>query len=229
MRVRIMLAALLLVGLTLLTVPAYAGDSEIVLGTSLQSIMFIGTGATDSVGFDLGKCSGGVCTLSGVASGTGALTSKGIYDILSPSNLTLELTNPTTGLWTAVTSGNSIDFSYGPGGSLLTGDLNLLQFQQVSSKVSGGQAWYLTSADLTVTGGSLDITPGMSMKLFFNKVPGYFNTLLGPSNAGKTEATSFGHGTLTATPEPASILLLGTGFLVIGGVLRSRFRRVSTN
>jgi len=184
-------------------------------------------GSSDSVQMDLGSCTGGSCELTGVAKGTGLFASKGVYDITSPSNIEVDLTNSTTGLWTADSNGDTIEFSYGPGGSLLTGYLNLLQFQQIPSKVSGSQNWYLTSASLTVTGGSLDIAKGDQLNLVFNNVPAHLNSLLGPSGSGSTIVTSFGHGTLSPTPEAGSILLLGIGLLLVGTVLRTRLSRGS--
>lgn len=218
------LVVLVVVGLALGALPAHA-QSKIVMGSSVQGVTFTGVGSSNSVTLDLGKCSGTTCNLSGVAYGTGLLASKGVYDISAPSNLALQLTDPTTGLWTAITEGNSITFNYGKGGSLLTGVLNLLQFQQISNKVSGGKTWYLTSADLTVLGGSLQISKGMEMQVNFDNVPVNFNSLLGSGNLGVSETTAFGHGTLAATPEPTSVLLLGVGFLLVGAVLRARFRR----
>lgn len=204
---------------------AVASPDGITLGTAKGGSTFIGNGSSDSVGLDFGTCVSSTCTLSGVAWGTGMFQSSGSYTITSPENIDLVLTDPTTGLWTADTQANAIDFSYGTGGSLLTGVLNLLQFQQISQNKSGNNHWYLTSADVTITGGSLDITAGMSLQLFFNKVPIYFNNLLGSGNAGVTETTNFGHGTMTATPEPTSLLLFGIGWLVLGLVLRMRTRR----
>ena len=208
--------------LALCPLSAVASPDGITLGTANGSSTFIGNGSSDSVNLDFGSCVSSTCTLSGVAWGTGMFQSKGSYTITSPENIDLELTNPTTGLWTADTKSNSIAFSYGPGGSLLTGVLNLLQFQQISQKKSGKNNWYLTSADVTITGGSLDITPGMSLQLFFNKVPLSFNGLLGSANSGSSESTNFGHGTLSTTPEPATLVLFGVGLALIGSVLRMR-------
>ena len=212
--------ALGLAVLALCPLSAVATPDGITLGTAKGGSTFIGNGSTNSVDLDFGTCVSSTCTLSGTAFGTGMFQSKGSYSITSPENIDLMLTDPTTGLWTADTKANAISFSYGPGGSLLTGVLNLLQFQQISNKASGNNNWYLTSADVTITGGSLDITPGMSLELFFNKVPIYFNNLLGPGNAGVSETTNFGHGTMGATPEPASLLLFGIGWLLVGLVLR---------
>lgn len=208
--------------LALCPLSAVASPDGITLGTANGGATFIGNGSSNSVNMDFGTCVSTTCTLSGTAFGTGMFLSKGSYSITSPENIDLVLTDPTTGLWTADTKADTISFSYGPGGSLLTGSLNLLQFQQISSKVSGSDHWYMTSADVTITGGSLDITPGMSLQLFFNKVPIYFNNLLGAGNSGSSESTNYGHGTMSATPEPASLLLFGIGWLVVGFVLRMR-------
>jgi hypothetical protein len=218
---------LTVVALAGLLVPVSAvAQNSITLGTAYQGALFTGTGSSNSVALDLGTCSGGTCTLSGVGFGQGLFSSKALYDITSPTNLDLVLTNPSTGLWTVGNAANDIGFSYGPGGSLLTGTLNLLQFQEISPTKSHGQNWYLASADVTVTGGSLDPTPaGASMQLYFNNVPIYFNSLLGSGNVGHEESTLFGHGTVAPTPEPTSMLLLGAGFLLAGGVLRARVRR----
>jgi hypothetical protein len=221
------LVVVVLVGLAMGALPTHA-QNTIVLGSSTQGVTFTGTGNSNSVGLDLGSCSGGTCSLSGVAYGTGSLASKGVYDISSPSDLTLSLTDASTGLWTAVGDGNSVTFNYGTGGGLLTGVLNLLQFQQISNKVSGGKTWYLTSANLTVLGGSVEISKGMETQLNFDNVPVNFNSLLGAGNLGVSETSVFGHGTLAATPEPTSMLMLGAGFLLVGYVLRARFRRSLT-
>jgi hypothetical protein len=216
--------ALALAVLALCPSSAVATPGGITLGASNGGSTFIGNGSSDSVYLDFGKCVSSTCTLSGIGWGTGMFLSKGSYSITSPENMDLVLTDPTTGLWTADTKANAISFSYGTGGSLLTGVLNLLQFQQISSKKSGTNHWYLTSADVTITGGSLDITPGMSLQLFFSKIPIYFNNLLGSGNSGVSETANFGHGTMAATPEPASLLLFGIGWLLLGLVLRLRRR-----
>jgi len=60
----------------------------------------------------------------------------------------------------------------------------------------------------------------MNIKFFFTDPPKNINSLL--SDPGGNIAGNFGSARLTATPEPASILLLGSGFLLAAVVLRGR-------
>jgi len=244
---RIVLAVLVLTGLTLGSLPALATTTNISLpsgsalgsgvvhdfgdyvdlGMTNESLKFTGTGSSNSVSLDLGACSGGTCTLTGLANGYGTFgnPAHATFQITSPANINLMLTDPTLNIWTAQTNANAIHFQYGPGGSLLTGYMNLLQFQEVSPLVSHGNDWYLGTSQVTITGGSLDRTGGMSAQYLFVNSPAYFNTLLAPSSRGGTISTRWGEGPIFPTPEPASLLLLGSGFLVAGGVVRTRLRQ----
>ncbi len=200
------------------------------LGNPTQNIVLTGTGSTSSVDLDLGSCSHGTCTYSGLAYGYGTFDNpaRAPFAITSSANITLKLINPTTELWQAATNANSITFSYGTGGSLLHGYINQLEYQEVSPGASGGQDRYLGTANVTITGGSEDQTPGMQMQLLITNSPNYFNALLGPNNAGKTitiSSRNAGESPVYPTPEPATLALLGAGFLLASGVVRFRQRR----
>src|SRR5208337_780317 len=190
---RIVLAVLVLAALTFGSLPAVAAPfnpvvhdygSYVDLGNPTQSLVLTGTGSSNSVSFDLGSCSHGTCTYSGIAYGYGIFSNPHAapYAIHAPANLTLKLVNPTTELWEAATNANSITFSYGNGGSLLHGYINQLEYQEISPSVTHGQDRYLGTANVTITGGSLDSTPGMQMQLLITNTPQYFNSLLGANN-----------------------------------------------
>jgi len=253
---RLVLTLLVSVGSLLASLPAVATTTVlksgvvhdygnyIDLGQDTQAVTFTGTGSKNSVLLDFGSCTGGgggfvtqSCTMTGVAKGYGIFAGKtNTYKITSPANIKLDLTNPSTGVWTAVTAGNSIDLYFGTNGSLLKGYLNQLQLQQIPKPISGNADWYLGTAQLTVTGGSLDhqTSKGMSVQFLFSNVtyknaPSYINTLLGSSGKGHSISTTFGEGPIYSNPEPASVLLLGAGFLLAGAVVRYRSRRAATS
>src|SRR5215467_10007789 len=106
---KLAVAGFLLVGLSLIPKPLH-GQTEIVLGSSGQTAVFTGTSNSGSVAMELGSCSGVTCTLSGIAYGSGLLLSEGKYNMTSPGDLTLEFTDPATGL---IAQSNSMVFSYG--------------------------------------------------------------------------------------------------------------------
>jgi hypothetical protein len=234
---RFVLAVFVVTGLALGSLPAVAGPvmgmgivhdygNYVDLGTDIQKIVLTGTGSSTKLNIDLGSCSGGTCTLSGVAKGYGTFAppASALYTISSPANLTLKEINATTGLWEVASNANTIKFNYGTGGSLLTGYLNDLEFSQIPSVVSNGHDEYLGTANVTITGGSLDKTSGMEVQFLVTNSPKYFQSLTGSGNTGSSIAISYGEGPLYPTPEPATLALLGAGFLLVGGVVRTRFR-----
>jgi hypothetical protein len=141
--------------------------------------------------------------------------------------LTLTLTNAALGEWSI--SGPAINFYYGPSptgkNDLLTGTLNLLNLQELPGSKTG-QFDYTESANLIITGGSLASLLGgpsavLDVNMVFNSAVNIEN-LLGTTGHRWAYVTS---GTLTSAPEPASILLLGSGMLGMGSMLRVYARK----
>jgi len=236
------LGVLVLAALTFLSLPAFASPLNIQvhdygnyidLGKDTQAIVLTGTGSSNSLNLDLGSCSSGglasssTCTMSGLAKGYGTLDhpTGAQYSITSPANLHFLDVNPSTGLWQVASNANAIKIEYGPGGSLLTGYINMLQFQQIPTAQSNGHNEYLATGNVAVTGGSLDHSSGWQIQFVVSSTPSTFGTLLGPAQTGNNMSFKYGEGPLYPTPEPASLALLGAGFLMVGGVMRFRNRR----
>jgi PEP-CTERM motif-containing protein len=98
---------------------------------------------------------------------------------------------------------------------LLTGTLTFLNLQETPGTRTG-----TIGADMLVTGGSLAGNLGteavLDVNLLFNSKINIQN-LLGMTGKRWAHVTS---GTLVAAPEPGSILLLGSGLLGMGSMLR---------
>jgi hypothetical protein len=201
-------------------------QTSIVLGRANQTAHFVGLGSSNTVGFQFGFCrKDGVCKSSGTATGTGLLTSgPAPYSFTSTLNsITLTLLNAAAGTW-SVSETAPILFSYGKGGSLLTGDLNLLNFVEAPGSKQG-MFNYTASTNLVVTGGSL--------ASIFASSHGVLDVMLKFDNGKniqrllgnfKTLGAHIGGGEVLTTPEPTSLLLLGSGLLVLGTFLRFRRR-----
>jgi len=202
-------------------------QTKITLGTSTQLVTFKGMGSPspNELSITLGSCFGSNCRVQGTAFGVGGLASgPAPFSLTSSKNsITATLANATLGTWD-VSQTAPIIFKYGAGGSLLTGDLNLLTFQQSPSSTAGIFNVNGT-ADLTITGGSLAAaftSAGgiMDVNVAFRSASNIMS-LLGTTNS---KFGTFAGGQLLPTPEPSAfaIFLLGASMLLLGSLLRGK-------
>jgi len=224
---REMKIGIVVLSMLLACVGTASAHSSIILGGTSQIITFTGKGHSDpdQIGITLGACYKGTCRLQGTGYGTGIFPSaRAPFTILSAlGSITATLVNATLGTW-SVSETSPIIFSYGVHGSLLTGDLNLLSFQDTPGSKSGVFNWRGT-ADLTITGGSLasDFSGAggvLQVTVLFRNTAN-LTKLLGTTSS---KFGTFGGGQLSPTPEPSAlvIFLLGSVILLIGSLLRRR-------
>lgn len=221
MRKFLSVAFLLTLGLGV-TQSMRASMDEIVLGGADQPVTFLSNGSNLLV--NLGTCSSGTCTLSGdLAFGQGQFASggSGPWSITSQEN-TISLTQEGSGLW-LLNSPDLVTFSFGVGGALLTGDLNLQTVVQVPNtltavfdhnsntltNLSGSLAPLFTQA-----GGIIDWT------VAFDGAKDISMLLSAP--AGTHISGMMSSGEIVPTPEPGSLVLIGSGLILAGGLLRRR-------
>ncbi len=232
MRVSKMALRALLLGAFLVTVATAKAQTQITLGSASESITFKGMGSSDpsQESITLGQCANATCTLMGTASGTGLLSSgPARYSFTSTlGSIVATLVDAATGEW-AISQSAPILFNYGGKASLLTGDLDLLTFQEAPGSHQGAFN-YEGMANLEITGGSLagvlgsmgivDLSVTYSFKQYTSTTKNVM-TLLGTSNS----ITGFMNGgELLPTPEPSSlaIFLLGAVTLLVGSLLRRK-------
>lgn len=209
---------------------AHAAVDEIVLGSLLQPVTFSGNGSHDSINVTLGNCSGSGCSLSGLGAGwttrDGTTTfDAGTWTISTPASATITLTDDGTndGFWSV--SGPQLTFSYGfPGTVLLTGMINLATAQ--TSPTTGVD---FQDNTLTRAGGRLasEFTSGSKISWQVLSIPSLdLYSLLDSKNTLTAYTTT---GEIVPAPEPGSLLLIGSGLVLVGGILRRRNRSSAVN
>jgi len=188
-------------------------QTQITLGPSSGNITFTSNGS--------GSATVSLGTLTGTAFGTGAAASgPAAYSLTQSGNINMTY----NGTFWDITQDNPISFCYGGSGScdgsLLTGDLQLVSFFQTgkSGTFNGN-----LEANLTITGGSLAGVFGgighaamLSFTVDLASLNGDLSTTEG-SFSGPISA-----GELKPVPEPATLGMLGTGLMLLGGAIRRR-------
>lgn len=217
-------AAFLLAPVLGLTPSMQASIDEIVLGGADQPVTFSANG--NDIFVNLGNCSNGVCTLSGdLAFGQGkfAVGGSGPWSITSEEN-SLTMTQEGSGLW-LLNSPDVVTFSFGTGGSLLMGNINLQTVVQVPNTLTA--VFDHNSNTLTNLSGSLAPLFGPSGGIIDWTVAfggsTDLSTLLSQTTGGPTQISGmFSSGEIVPTPEPGSLALIGSGLIFAGAILRKR-------
>ena len=175
-------------------------------------------------------------TTNGVASDTfGGAVENGYYSIVQTSGSITGSFNSGTGLFDITqTPSSNIMFYYGdnaPGGNdgaFLSGLLQLVSLQQTASTKSG-----VFNEALVVNLTSID--PSGSLMPYFSSGNGLVQLTLHFSSttnlmtaASGTKLTAYiSTGSVVPAPEPASLVMLGTGLVAIAGLTRKLKRPAS--
>jgi hypothetical protein len=214
--VRKALLGVSLFALLMTVVTTATAQNQITLGgTAANSLTFTGEGSGN---WTLSFAGG---ALNGMAFGTGTLASGPDPYSISQSGVTITGTYLGSDTWNVAQSG-SLAFCYGGCGAsaLLTGNLQLVSLAQTGQ--TGTFNDWLT-ANLTGLGGSLASLLGsggvLSITIDFSTP-----TDLASLTPGATLGARVSSGELFPSPEPASMVLVGSGLILLGGFVRRRRR-----
>jgi len=222
MRKWMIVLAVLTVALTIGSKNANA-QTEIVIGAIHTNSTINFTGAGPSATMTFGQCGGAAtCTLTttdffelngspvdGFSTSTFKTTTPAVY--------ALTATNPTGTNWAV--AGPTMAYSFSSGAGTITGTV---VWTQVIS--NGGASLFGTFTVSSVTG-TLASTFAVAHAYPIDFIGEYSSGSLAGIFLGSTTtatATLPEGGAISATPEPSTMLLFGTGWLIAGGILRRR-------
>jgi PEP-CTERM motif-containing protein len=228
---RNVMIALLAAVVALFTVSMASAQETITLGPSLTQIQFLATGGGN---FNMTTCSNvsnkGVCTagyVQGTAAGGGNVSGYGgWYSIWNQTAVHGTLTNGQGCNVCNWTLSGSMNFEWTTGKNqtgtdLLNGTFTLVSMSQTKNIIGAGFNQSLV-VNFTPTGGLLENffenNPTIILNLSFTTAKSIANDPKGNMRYGWIN-----NGQVSATPEPGTMALLGSGFLLVGGYLRKKF------
>jgi PEP-CTERM motif len=230
---RSLMLTLLAATIVALTVPSALAQSDIDLGgEQMGTLAFVAGGGgaftfglCDNLNFQR-KCIGGD-TVKGTATGDGGFAGDNGFYTLTGNALTTGTfggCQGTTCSWSLSTA-NPYNFTFtqfknGTGIDYLNGTIKMLGLTEVPN----GKLFAETiTLDLTVTGGTLaSLFSDNHGNVIFN-VQTQTTLSLKNSPAGRGIQGILENGTMAEAPEPGTMALLGSGFLLVGGFLRRKF------
>ncbi|HXM20951.1 MAG TPA: PEP-CTERM sorting domain-containing protein [Terriglobales bacterium] len=228
-----LILALLATAIVACAVPPASAQTDIDLNTSLPGSGRVAFFATGGGNFTLDMCShvtNGVCignNFSGTATGEGQLAGDNGFYTLTGGGVTGTLTSAQNCIvctWSL--SGPAIGFDFYSGANKtgtdwLNGSFQLVSMTQTKN-INGSSFNQFVTLNFTPTGGILKqyFTSGGFIKLNVE-----FTTAKSIETIPKGQGR-FGwvfDGSVTPTPEPGTMALLGSGLLLVGGLLRRKF------
>lgn len=179
--------------------------------------LFLGSGAITFTTTVNGSTATAALSASGSAL---SLTPGGTYDYtLTGSPVTLTQTSP--GNYSASSTPLMLTLS-GNGGTTgaLTGTVNLVSFQQAMTVGTFNNAFVANVTVTSATGSLVGFSGNTGSLLLTLVLP--TNTQIDDLGNGNSTKIAGGVGYMSTAPEPASMLLFGSGLLALGGILRRR-------
>lgn len=206
------------------------GQTQLTLGNSGQSLTFQATSAS-SMEIGIGSCSSttftGTCTLTGTAF-FGAFSSTYTFTTTTGIGGAFTATNLGGTVFAINTpSGATSTFTYNDGTNSLSGSIQWTTLSNGSSQphLNG----IMTGFTVSGTAAFQNAFAGSAVFITLGTMPLNCSPSISPctvenlfNNTGSVGTGAGASGSMSGSPEPAAILLFGSGLVVVGGFLRRR-------